>query len=77
MIKATRPKSLFGKLPYYKEQITMIPVADFVTRGAMIIDPYTVGMYVPFVGKLSDKRRRKIVKKSFAKARELLGKIGV
>lgn len=74
MVKVTRPKSLFGKLPYYKEQLGMIAVADLVTRGAMVIDPYSAGMYFP-IGIVGIKRRRRIAKKSFGRAKEMLNKI--
>jgi len=78
MVKVTRPKSLFGKLPYYKEQLRMIPIADLVTRGALVIDPsYSAGMYLPFIKVVGIKRRRRIAKKSLSKARGLLKAMGV
>lgn len=74
MVKMTRPKSLFGKLPYYKEQLGIIPVADFITRGALIIDPYIAGMYAP-VEMFGIKRRRKLAKKWLGHAKKLMNKI--
>ena len=78
MVKVTRPKSLFGKLPYYKEQLRMIPIADLVTRGVLVTDPsYSAGMYLPFIRIVGIKRRRKIAKKNFSKAKILLKGMGV
>jgi len=74
MVKITRPKSLFGKLPYYKEQLRMVAVSDLVTRGALVIDPYATGMYVP-IGIIGVKRRRKIAKKWLGRAKKVLNKI--
>ena len=74
MVKITRPKSLFGKQPYYKEQLGMVAVADFITRGALIIDPYIAGFYAP-VEILGIKRRKKLAKKWMGHAKKVLSKI--
>jgi len=77
MVKVTRPKSLFGKLPYYKEQFLMIPVADMTNRGAFLIDPFAVGMYFPIIERLPIKRRKRLARKYLVKARNILKEVGV
>ena len=48
MINITRPKSLFGKIPYAKEEVDIIEGSVSVIKGVVAINPKLIVTSPPF-----------------------------
>jgi hypothetical protein len=74
-----RPKTVFGKNPYIKEQWDIYRFVDFATRGVALINPKAVGVDIlePVINRLPIERRIRKIRESFEQARRKLNDLGV
>jgi len=74
--KYERPKSLFGKLPYLKEQALIRQATDQIAQGMFFYSPIGLGIRSPFpVEKLPKDFRRKKALQRFANAKKKLEQV--
>jgi hypothetical protein len=71
-----RPKSLFGKRPYYQEQVIIGFILDKIFRGAISIDARLVDIPIP-TERLPLELRSSRARKYFTKAKEALADLGI
>jgi len=76
MVKVQKPKSVFGKHPYPKEQLLIFGAIDSVSNGVTWIAPDLVAGGV-FFRPFPPEFRRKQAIKHLKRAKDTLRKLGV
>jgi hypothetical protein len=78
MPKITRPKSVFGKLPYIKEHMIIRSALYDIIVGSVFVNPTIVGYPVPmflYTERLPVEKRRQEALKLFTKAKNQLDRV--
>lgn len=61
LVKIERPKSLFGKYPYFQEQARIYNSWEDIAKASLIYHPMATGIYVPVYTKFPKKWKKKRV----------------
>ena len=75
-MKIERPKTIFGKYPYYREQRKLVLLSDLITRGAGAMDMRLIGVGISTEW-VPEHMRKKKSTEFFKKAKDLLVEMGV
>ena len=62
LVKFERPKSLFGKIPYFQEQAGLYNSWQDVAKVGLIYHPSATGIYVPVYTKFPKEWKKKKIK---------------
>jgi hypothetical protein len=71
-----RPKTLFGKFPYFAEQRKLFAAVDMLTRGIGAIDLTLVGIPIPTEW-IPERLRKDRATRFLKRAKEMLVEVGV
>jgi hypothetical protein len=72
LVKFERPKTLFGKLPYFQEQARIHNAWDDITKATVVYSPNATGMYLPIYSKFPKKWKKERVIKYLKRAKTKL-----